>query len=355
MTNSIKQYDATTLSRLAYLCWQAAIPFVVFETPGNAQLRFFSNPGVRPIDDDTFFKIVKWGESVSNGVVIRSEMDADATNAYLTAPPNGSAVLPSSLPVSTDKNQYLADVSRLIDYLHNTHGKVVISRALTIPLTLSVADVIERLLDEFGNATNAMRYLYWTPSTGLWCGMTPETVLSTDLSADTFSTIALAGTRSIEEPGDWDDKNIDEHRFVVNYICEVLSSFPLKFTVGEMTTLRAGAIEHLMTPFAGKLCGVGHDAILQKLHPTPAIAGMPVDKALAAINAIERHQRECYGGLVSVGSGNRVDTYLNLRCAKIDSHACTLYAGGGITANSDAATEWRETIMKMLRLLRLLR
>ena len=39
--------------------------------------------------------------------------------------------------------------------------------------------------------------------------------------------------------------------------------------------------------------------------------------------------------------------YVSLRCMRIDNEGCSLYAGGGIMADSEQEAEWRETEDKM--------
>ncbi|MFN9108978.1 MAG: chorismate-binding protein, partial [Bacteroidota bacterium] len=40
------------------------------------------------------------------------------------------------------------------------------------------------------------------------------------------------------------------------------------------------------------------------------------------------------------------DLYVNLRCMQIEGNLAHIYVGGGITADSDAESEWLETVNK---------
>jgi len=41
-----------------------------------------------------------------------------------------------------------------------------------------------------------------------------------------------------------------------------------------------------------------------------------------------------------------VQCFVNLRCPALFDHAALMYVGGGITADSNPAAEWRETELK---------
>ncbi|MDE6136756.1 MAG: chorismate-binding protein, partial [Muribaculaceae bacterium] len=89
--------------------------------------------------------------------------------------------------------------------------------------------------------------------------------------------------------------------------------------------------------------------------PTPAVAGTPRDTALGEIAATEDTPRRCYAGyLLHSDATGRTRAYVNLRCAQVSPDGYCIYAGGGITANSDPAAEWAETEAKAAVLLDIL-
>jgi isochorismate synthase len=119
-------------------------------------------------------------------------------------------------------------------------------------------------------------------------------------------------------------------------------------------TVRAGNVMHLQTKYAFKMsAGAGpmKDLIMQ-LHPTPAVCGLPKEKALRGILSTEKHNREYYAGFCGpLNHGGTTDLFVNLRCMKIFPDKLALYTGGGLTADSDPEKEWEETEMTAATLL----
>ena len=88
--------------------------------------------------------------------------------------------------------------------------------------------------------------------------------------------------------------------------------------------------------------------MLQLLHPTSAVCGMPHEPALAFLRAHEQYDRELYSGFIGpVNIASETQVYVNLRCMQVSGSAATLYAGAGVTVDSLPAPEWDETVMKM--------
>ena len=88
--------------------------------------------------------------------------------------------------------------------------------------------------------------------------------------------------------------------------------------------------------------------LLKLLHPTPAVCGLPKEKAYQFILDHEDHERRYYSGFIGMlNPDGKTDLYVNLRCMNITSEALTLYAGGGLLASSELEDEWQETEKKM--------
>jgi isochorismate synthase len=92
--------------------------------------------------------------------------------------------------------------------------------------------------------------------------------------------------------------------------------------------------------------------LLLKLHPTPAVGGIPKNASLEFIKANEGYDREFYSGFLGPmdpKKGSRL--YVNLRCLQLLEKDALLYAGAGITAGSNPESEWDETEHKLRTLL----
>ncbi len=91
---------------------------------------------------------------------------------------------------------------------------------------------------------------------------------------------------------------------------------------------------------------------ISALHPTPAVCGLPKERALELIYKTEMHNREYYAGYCGpINYQGKTDLFVNLRCMKILPDKLALYIGGGLTAKSDPEKEWEETVLKANTLL----
>jgi len=116
-------------------------------------------------------------------------------------------------------------------------------------------------------------------------------------------------------------------------------------------TIAAGSVVHLQTLFRVDLPETERltlaNRVLNELHPTSAVCGMPKHQALAFILAHEGYDRSFYSGFLGpVHIQGESSLYVNLRCMQLGAEHAHLYVGAGITADSDPAAEWRETALK---------
>ena len=88
--------------------------------------------------------------------------------------------------------------------------------------------------------------------------------------------------------------------------------------------------------------------VLQLLHPTPAVCGLPKEEAYHFIIENEGYDRSYYSGFIGwLDPKGKTDLYVNLRCMNILPQTFTLYAGGGLLAASQLEEEWQETEDKL--------
>lgn len=193
-------------------------------------------------------------------------------------------------------------------------------------------------------------YLFYTPETGFWLGCTPEILLSGGQGA--YHTVALAGTQSLQQgelPQQWDDKNRAEQNYVTEYILSQLARKGICAEKNGPYPVRAGALAHLKTDVHFALAaGEGLGDLLKLLHPTPAVCGVPKEKAFQFILEHETTPRTYYTGFLGwLDPQGQTDLYVNLRCMQMLPDAFVLYAGGGILSSSQVEDEWQETEKKM--------
>lgn len=196
----------------------------------------------------------------------------------------------------------------------------------------------------------AFRYVWYHPEEGLWLGATPELLLSG--TGRSYQTMALAGTQWNSKPEHhlWTDKEGEEHQWVIDDISHRLSGISNEVQIGQTQTHQAGALQHLKTPISGTLKKhISFAEAVAELHPTPAVCGYPRHQARRFIQQYEGYDRGFYTGFLGwqdPGS-NKAQFYVNLRCMQLSEHTATLFAGGGITQDSDPQREFEETQKKL--------
>lgn len=246
-------------------------------------------------------------------------------------------------------------VDDAIDFIGETGiAKVVVSRtaARTLPERFDPAIVFAALCERYPHAFVS---LVAVPGVGTWLGATPEILLTLDNMA--LTTMALAGTQ--RRPNDlplervtWGRKETVEQDMVSAYVRGFFWDAGVTHVVESgPQTIAAGSVVHLQTLFRVELPEAERLAlanrVLDELHPTSAVCGMPKHQALAFILAHEGYDRSFYSGFLGpVHIQGESSLYVNLRCMQLGENAAHLYVGAGITADSQPQAEWRETELK---------
>jgi isochorismate synthase len=222
--------------------------------------------------------------------------------------------------------------------------KVVLSRKEVLPLPQQeLKALITRL---FSLYPSAYCYAWFHPETGLWLGASPEQLIK--IEAHSIHTMALAGTQKFTDNPSWGAKEQQEQQVVTDYLLAQLQPFCVALKLNGPFTQQAGSLLHIKTEIRGQLyAGFSLQNLLQSLHPTPAVCGMPKDDALQFIGQEEGYDREYYSGFMGeIQSNNQVDLFVNLRCMKLANEQATIYVGCGITKDSQADLEFAETVHK---------
>src|SRR5690606_11642362 len=124
-------------------------------------------------------------------------------------------------------------------------------------------------------------------------------------------------------------------------------------------TIVAGSLMHLRSDFHVDMKATNFpqlgSVMLQWLHPTSAVCGMPLENALAFLLANEGYNREFYAGYLGpVNHNGNIDIYVNLRCCQISERVAVFYSGAGVTVDSVPEKEWEETEIKLNNLIHVL-
>lgn len=238
--------------------------------------------------------------------------------------------------------------------------KVVLAQALTAALegSLDPISTIERI-DEL--TANDYRFLFGPTDSSTLIGATPERLVS--LRGRTLLTEALAGSigrgetpitdESMAESLQASSKDRHEHELVVSAIQEQLRPYVDSLDLADRRIRRLESVHHLETPISG-LVGAEHHilSLVEALHPTPAVGGLPPEQAQETIRNTETFERGWYaapiGWFDARGNG---EFAVAIRSAVVNEDVATLFAGAGIVENSNPDTEWDEVQLKYQPLL----
>lgn len=315
-------------------CLFNCIPFAAYRFPGG-KVHFIAR-GYESTDsnDKVSFLITTWNRKYAESVRI------ETNNDYFQKYSDNDIFFPS-----TNADEYKSNLIELIQLLKSRGGKTVISRVISDKCnSIDWAEAADKLFEAF---PNSFGHIYYHPTTGAWLGATPEILVKSNLEKSTFSTMALAGTKRIADK--WDDKNLAEQKMVTDFIIDRLNPLCASIDVSPITDLEYGNISHLCTRLnCISKKHISHADICDALSPTPAVAGHPQVTAISEISKFEKHNRLCYGGYVTVENHTKSESvsFVNLRCVHFKGNRFTIYAGGGITAQSEPDKEWAETEAK---------
>lgn len=249
------------------------------------------------------------------------------------------------------KNEHTSLVQKGIDAINNNQfKKVVLSRKEIVKVSdVDLINIFQRLLQKY---KNAFVYVWFHPKVGLWMGATPERLVT--LTNGEFQTMALASTQKYVGNLNpvWGEKEKKEHQYVVDYIVSQIKDqhngiILKKFSVSDTYTIKAGELVHLKADITGEIGSFDLKNLLNTLHPTPAVCGLPKKASKSFILENEPYERSFYTGFLGeINVNSTTELFVNLRCAEFDSDKVIIYVGGGVTKESNPEKEWEETINK---------
>ncbi len=196
-------------------------------------------------------------------------------------------------------------------------------------------------------------------------GASPELLVR--CAGRSVSTVGLAGsTRRSSDPAVDDHlaqkllisgKDRGEQGLVVEGIVKALSRISVWVEAAEEPEIvKVANIQHLATPVVAQLAQPRTAIELAgTLHPTPAVGGEPWKKASLVMERVEDLDRGWYAGPVGWMDGSGDGEFcVALRSALLRDREAHLYAGVGVVADSDPASELAETEIKLGALLPLI-
>ncbi|MCC2249450.1 MAG: isochorismate synthase [Bacillota bacterium] len=246
---------------------------------------------------------------------------------------------------------------------HTSIDKIVLAREMRVKLNknANIATILDQLL-----ATQSNSFVFaFERNNNCFIGATPERLVKIE-NKQLLST-CLAGTaprgksetedRQISNQLFHDEKNREEHDFVVQMIKKGLNKYCVNVHVPEEPTVYPlKNLQHLYTPVTGKLkAGYSIFDIVEQLHPTPALGGVPRNDAITFIRDYELLDRGWYGAPVGwLDSNDNGEFAVAIRSALIQNDEASLFAGCGVVKDSIPEAEFEETRIKFTPMLSVL-
>ena len=266
-----------------------------------------------------------------------------------------------ALPVDGEHESFLEMVQKgIAEIERGTFEKIVPSRTITVTLpdTFDVNASFQKLCDNYPGALISFVAI---PGVGSWLGASPELLVCVQ-DKTIFKTVALAGTLPFRPGLDiksiaWTQKEIEEQALVERYVISCFKKIRLReYEEHGPKTVIAGNLVHLKSEFTVDIKATNFpqlgSVMLDLLHPTSAVCGMPLEPALHFLKTNEKHDRGFYAGYLGpVNIENSISLFVNLRCMELRDKHGVLYAGAGVTIDSTPDKEWQETEIKFNTLL----
>lgn len=330
------------------------LPFVVYCKPNTQKMiGVFQH-------DDSLHELIHFNESGFAFVAFDSNkkyfIPAELSDVFVENASSDSYYVNQEMPTHSDAvatKKFEALVEKGISAIaKNQFKKVVLSRKETFEMSnLDVEKVMNSLHFNYPNAFN---YCFFHPKIGLWIGATPEQFMQ--ITNDTIKTVALAGTQLFAETISWESKEKDEQQLVTHFIFENLKMYCHDMQVSQPYTFKAGAMAHIKTDIAATLNAKSDlGKLIQVLHPTPAVCGLPKENAKKFILENEGYERKFYTGFLgelnidfTTFRKENSDLFVNLRCMEVKDNKANIYVGCGITKDSNPQKEYIETVNKSM-------
>ena len=334
--------------------WNRQHPFVSFRVPNSEEvIVYYQNKN----------NLYSTNDMLVSGFVMSPFSQTEET--YYIPDDLNETFLRKNIPLS-EKHEYniMEDASKKTDFIElitrakeqiysGVFNKVVVSRHLTFPSKKKPVNLflaLENLYPE------TLVYLWHHPKVGTWLGASPEQLVNSTVKET--KTMSLAGTQLYNqyEPSKWTSKEYEEQAIVTKEMTNDLKTiFPSdQILVKGPLNLRTGNLLHLCTHFKMPALKVPLQLLINALHPTPAVAGVPKEKAIEFIKSEEGYNRLFYTGFLGIITKEKKHLFVNLRCGKWKEGELTLFVGAGITKGSIPENEWIETQRKAITLLRIL-
>jgi len=362
------------LSKLQTVCLKQNIPFVSYRLPFDTEIitlvQHHSLPekskSLQDLDQKIGFIVSPFDETAEHGTYFLKPdcvfFSNEIEDIYIQKlSENNRFLSPEKLSnkniQTTSSDEYINNVNAAkMAMAEGKFHKVVLSkvRLENLPEDFKPEMFFLKLCSTY---PHAFVYLIQLPGVGCWMGATPEPLLV--IEEERVKTVSLAGTQIATndaiESFQWSSKEIEEQGIVTGFVENLLHSLNIQqFSKSGPENYQAANLIHLKTAFEFPQSELKNrfSDLLNALHPTPSVGGLPKTEAREFILANEKHDRSYYTGFLGpVNIENKTNIFVNLRCLQVFDKQFVLYSGAGITTSSVAENEWTETDNKMMTMM----
>ncbi len=244
------------------------------------------------------------------------------------------------------------------DIKNETLEKVVISRKKIFEYSVPVepSELFINLHKKNFTQNHCYALFYQQNLKNAFISFTPEKLFSTIDKVFESVSLAASAPRGKTEQEDIEfehllnhsHKLIKEHEYVTNEILGNLKPIMENIFIGELKTMKLPYIQHRVIEIKATMNeNIGPLDLLSYLHPTPAVGGLPKQKAIEKILLIEGEPRGHYAAPFGYINQHNSEFAVAIRSAHLLNNSLTVFGGAGIVEGSDAIEEWNETGIKM--------
>jgi menaquinone-specific isochorismate synthase len=236
--------------------------------------------------------------------------------------------------------------------------KIVLSRKKIFQYNELISPIafFKAVMEKNNNAESSYAIFQQITFDKAFISLTPEKLFSKQDNQFHSISLAASAPRGVTQQEDLEfesllnsnDKLIREHSLVTAEIVKKLKPFTNSIVLSPLVTMKLPYIQHRSVPIKAELkVGIEFIDLVDLLHPTPAVGGLPWEKAQIKISELEPYTRKSYAAPIGLVNFSFSELAVGIRCALLEGSTLTIFGGAGIVQGSNAEEEWIETGLKM--------
>jgi len=247
------------------------------------------------------------------------------------------------------KSQYRDSLAKGIELINTGDLDKLVLATRQLLLLRKPLDPLKLLSPLRVQQANSCRFLWQKNYDESFFGASPERLIS--LNQNHLLIDALAGTAKKDDDGKEllaSSKDLREHHFVVNSIVEQLLRNGIDASYQSQPRLiTQGHLIHLHTLIQAYVKDKSPLGLVEMLHPTPAVAGLPLGKSLSWLRALEPFDRQTYASPIGwIDKNQNSEFRVAIRYGNVKGNELQLFAGAGLVKGSTVEGEMQEVALK---------